>query len=63
MWLAMRFDHVVEAIHDSRNRMLFDVDVDGPMGAALRPLLRLQYQPNMSPALDTLAAEAERLSR
>lgn len=63
MWLTMRFDHVVETIDDSQTRILFDVDVDGAMAAAFRPLLRLQYRPNMNLALDTLVAEAEKLSR
>ena len=60
MWLTMRFDHVVEPIGDSRTRIFFDVDVDGPMSRVLRPLFRLQYRPNMNLALDTLVAEAER---
>lgn len=63
MWLTMQFDHIVEAIDDSRARILFDVDVDGAMAGALRPLLRLQYRPNMNLALDTLVNEAEKLSR
>lgn len=62
MWLTMRFDHVVEATGDSLTRIFFDVDVDGPIAGLLRPVLRLQYRPNMNLALDTLVAEAEKRS-
>lgn len=62
LWLTMRFDHVVDPIDDSRTRVLFDVDLDGPMAGLLRPLFRLQYRPNMNLALDTLVAEAEKRS-
>lgn len=59
MWLTMRFDHVVEPIDDSLTRIFFDVDVDGPMAGAFRPIPRTQYRPNMNLALDTLVTEAE----
>lgn len=60
MWLTMRFGHIVEAIDDSRTRILFDIDVDGPMAGVFRPLFRLQYRPNMNLALDRLVREAEK---
>ena len=62
MWLTMRFDHVVESLDNSRTRVLFDVDLDGPAAGLLRPLFRIQYRPNMNLALDTLVAEAEKRS-
>lgn len=62
LWLTMRFDHVVETIDDSHTRIFFEVDVDGPMAGVLRPIIRLQYRPNMNLALDTLVAVAERQS-
>lgn len=55
----MRFDHRVEPIDNSRTRITFDVNVDGPMAGVLRPLFRLLYRPNMNLALDILVAEAE----
>ena len=58
VWLTMDFDHRIE---DTANgcRVTFDVDLEGPLAALIRPLARLVYRPQMERALDLLVACAE----
>lgn len=58
VWLTMDFDHRIE---DTPNgcRVTFDVDLEGPLAALIRPLARLVYRPQMERALDLLVACAE----
>lgn len=58
LWLTMDFDHRLSQV-DKGSVVMFDVDLVGPLGWALRPLARLVYRPQMERALDLLVAEAE----
>jgi len=59
LWLTLRFDHQLEAT-GAGSRVTFDVDLDGPLAGAVRPLARRVYRPQMERALDLLVKRAER---
>ena len=58
LWMTMDFDHRVEVV-DTGTRIEFDVDLNGPLAALVRPLARLNYRPQMETALDLLVQHAE----
>ncbi len=59
LWMTMEFDHRLETT-DSRTRIEFEVDLNGPLASIVRPLARLTYRPQMERALDLLVQHAER---
>lgn len=61
LWMELGFDHVVEPT-DHGSRITFDVDLDGPLAAVMRPLMRLPYLSQMNRALDNLVETAEKTS-
>ncbi len=59
LWLTMTFDHRCESTRDGC-RVVFDVDLEGPLAGAIRPLARRVYRPQMERALDLLVEHAAR---
>jgi Polyketide cyclase / dehydrase and lipid transport len=58
MGLTIDFDHRCEPI-EAGCRVVFDIDLDGPLAGLVRPLVRPFYEPKMQRALDLLIVLAE----
>lgn len=58
MGLTMDFDHRCQPA-GTGSRVVFDVDLDGPLAGLIRPLVRPLYDPKMQRALDLLVELAE----
>ena len=59
MGLTMDFDHRCESTEGGGCRVVFDVDLDGPLAGLIRPIVRPLYEPKMQRALDLLIQLAE----
>lgn len=58
LWLTMDYDHRCEPT-DTGSKVTFEVSLNGPLAALVRPLASLIYRPQMNRALDLLVANAE----
>lgn len=58
MGLTMDFDHRCEPT-EGGSRVIFDVDLDGPLAGVVRSVVRPVYDPKMQRALDLLVHLAE----